>query len=217
MELLAEWFHSSSAPVPYCHSPRTILAICDGHFMKWSILLPFLTQAQGHMRTRVTLLSGGRTRTRIHRLCCHHEDKSPWSSVNQNRNQGTSIKVFYWLTSCRHSLPLGLLAIPLLSLGCLLGSSFGVFFLLLLFFFCPLSSFEDVFDSVQLDCLLLGWLSRLRAQARVSAHCVIIVDYVIERGLCVSLFACLASFQAICLHLPWNKGNDNEAQSATHF
>lgn len=95
----------------------------------------------------------------------------------------------------------------------------SLFFLLSLFsfLFLFLSSFEDIFYSIQLDCLLLGWLSRLRAQARASAHCVIIADYVIERGLCISLFACLASFQAICLHLPWNKGNDNEAQSFTHF
>lgn len=101
---------------------------------------------------------------------------------------------------CRHSLILGLLSMleyPLIK-SCL--SSMIVIWGLI--FFSPLSSFEDVFDFVQLDCLLLGWLSRLGAQARASAHCVIIADYVIERGLCISLFACLASFQAICLHLP---------------
>lgn len=37
------------------------------------------------------------------------------------------------------------------------------------------------------------------------------------KGLRISLFAYLASSQTISLHLPWNKGNDNEAQSFTHF
>ena len=61
-------------------------------------------------------------------------------------------------------------------------------------FFCPSPSFENVFDFVQLNSLLLGWLSWLRAQPRASAHRVIIADYKIEKGALYIIICLLGQF-----------------------
>lgn len=85
-------------------------------------------------------------------------------------------------------------------------------------FFCFVffSFFEDVFDTVQLDWIPVGWHFRQRAQSGASACGVIIVDYAVEVGV-LYIIICLLGQYAGYLHQARNNGNNGGLHIVVHF